>query len=149
MRNISTPFSPLKCYYLGIFEKEPPSGSFPIFYHLHLQSCWRLPECFQNHYLITFLNQSQDKVILPTLFNQGTLKMENEKDLPNVTEPVCEKQSMACPVAFVEHVLMHTSLSVLSRCNLALSTYSLSTPNRVSPTCSASALGFLSYLLFQ
>lgn len=90
MRNISTPFSPLKCDYLGILEKEPPRGSFPIFYPLYLQSCLRCTECLLRHYLMTFLNQSQDKLLWLTLFNQRTLKMEKERGH-------CEKQSRAQP----------------------------------------------------
>lgn len=49
-------------------------GRFPIFYPLYLQSCLRCTECLLRHYLMTFLNQSQDKMLWLTLFNQGDTK---------------------------------------------------------------------------
>lgn len=147
MRNISTPFSPLKCEYLGIFEKEPPRGSFPIFYPLYLQSCLRCTECFLGHYLMTLLNQSQDKILLLTLFNQETLKMEKERDLPNIKGSVCEKQSRAqAPYVSVEHAPLHTVLSMFT---IAISNYSLLAANWIfiSNTLNFYTLGFLCYLL--
>lgn len=114
MKNISTPFLPLKCDYLGIFEKEPPRGSFPIFYPLYLQSCLRCTECLLRHYLMTFLNQSQDKMLWLTLFNQGTRKMEKERGQ-------YEKQSRAQPsLCTCGTCSLHT---VLSTCNIGISNY--------------------------
>lgn len=127
MRNLRTPFSPLKCEYLGIFEKEPPRGNFPLFYPLYLQSCLRCTECFLRRYLMILLNQSQDKILLLSLFNQGHKRWRRIGTcLISWGQCVRSKAGHSLPYVSVEHAPLHT---VLSMCNIAISNYCLLAPN--------------------